>query len=113
MAYHPDMTDPLSFGSKPRPGTLYLSRYGNFVTELISSTGSWPDYAALEFRFIPSNSFVWTSWPATIDGAIASWNVDKDDVATVLSLGSASYRLFYTEGIYDLEWSKGSIVDVS
>lgn len=107
------MSGPLTFGTTPRPGILYLSRYGDFITELISSTGSWPDYAALDFRFMPSNSSTWTSWPATIDGAIASWNVDKDDVAAVLSLGAGSYRLFYTEGTYDLEWSKGSIVDVS
>jgi hypothetical protein len=103
----------VSFGFVPVKGVLYLSRYSDFVNELISSTGAWPDGAVIDFRFLPANSTTWIIWPATITGPTATWDVDKVDVATVLAAGASQYLLFYTQGTADLEWSKGPIVDVS
>ena len=103
----------LVFGFVPEKGILYLSRYSDFVSEIISDTGTWPDRSVLEFRFLPANSATWTSWPATIVDAIASWTVDKADVATLLDAGITQYRLFYTQDDYDLEWSQGPVRNVS
>jgi hypothetical protein len=103
----------LTFGFEPEPGTLKLSRYGDFVSEIISNEGNWPAGAQFEFRFLPDNSTTWIIWPATVDGGTAAWVVDKVDVATMLDSGASEYRLFYVEGTYDLEWSKGPIRDVT
>lgn len=107
------MTTTLSFGTSPIPGVIKLSRYSDFVTEMISNTGSWPDTAQIEFRFLAANTNTWVTWPATISGPIATWNVDKDDVAAMLNTGATRYWLFYLEGDYDLEWSKGPIEEVT
>jgi hypothetical protein len=92
---------------------MYLSRYGDFVNEIISNTGAWPDTAELEYQFEAVNSSTVTTWPATITGALATWNVDKADVATLLASGVTEYRLIYTENDYDLDWFRGQIEDVS
>lgn len=102
----------LEFGNIPERGTLALSRYGDFVTEIISDDGAWPDEAELEFRFYPEGSSVVT-WAATVDGDTALWNVDKAQVASVLDTGVGVYRLFYISGSYDLELSKGQIKNVT
>lgn len=107
------MTYPLTFGSAPLPGTMLLNQYGDFVTEIISNTGSWPDGVVIDFRFMPSNLSTWTIWPATINGPTASWDVAAADVATLLASGVSQYRLFYTANSIPVEWSRGQVVDVS
>jgi hypothetical protein len=103
----------LRFGFVPTPGTLNLSRYSDFVTELISNTGSWPGGTGIEFHFMAANSSTSTVWAATISGPTATWDVLAADVATLLSSGVSQYRLFYIQGSNTLEWSSGPIVDVS
>lgn len=103
----------LTFGFNPEPGTMYLNQYSDFVTEIISETGSWPDGAAIEFRYLPSNVTTWITWPATITGATASWDVPAVDVAALLASGVTQYRLFYAVGSMELEWSIGQVVNVS
>jgi hypothetical protein len=105
--------DHLSFGYVPAPGVMYLSQYSDFVTEIISNTGSWPGGAVIEFRFLPSNMATFTTWPGTITGATASWDVSAADVAQILAGGADQYQLMYTANSIPLEWSKGQIVDVS
>jgi hypothetical protein len=92
---------------------MYLSQYSDFVTEIISNTGSWPGGAVIEFRFLLSNSGTWITWPGTISGATASWDVAAADVATLLTTGLDEYRLMYTANSIPLEWSKGRVVNVS
>lgn len=103
----------LSFGFTPTPGVLNLSRYSDFLTELISDSGSWPDNTGIEFHFMPDNSGAVMIWPAVITGPTASWDVPAATVATLLAAGVSQYRLFYLEGSNTLEWSSGPIVDVS
>lgn len=107
------MNKPLTFGFIPEPGTMFLSQYSDFVSEIVSETGSWPDNASIEFRYLPNNITTWTVWPATITGATASWDVDAATVAALLASGVTQYRLFYTVGATELEWSKGPVVNVS
>jgi hypothetical protein len=64
---------------------MFLNQYSDFVTEIISDAGSWPDGCSIEFRFQPSNTTTWTTWPATITGATASWDVLPADVATLVA----------------------------
>lgn len=106
------MKGPLTFGFIPEPGTMYLNRYSDFVSEIISETGSWPDGAAIEFRYLPGNVTTWITWPATIIGATASWDVPAVDVAALLASGVTEYRLFYAVGGAELEWSTGQVVNV-
>lgn len=102
----------LEFGTVPERGTLALSRYGDFVTEIVSDDGPWPVEATLEFRFYPEGQSVVT-WAATIADDTAAWNVDKAQVASLLDSKVAVYRLFYVSGSYDLEFSRGAIKDVT
>lgn len=104
------MTIPLAFGFVPIPGTMFLNQYSDFVTEIISDAGSWPDGCSIEFRFQPSNTTTWTTWPATITGATASWDVLPADVATLVATQPNTYRLFYILGDSELEWSYGQVV---
>jgi hypothetical protein len=103
----------VSFGFVPVQGTMYLSRYGDFVAEIVSDTGVWPDNAEVEFRFQPANTTTFTVWTGTVSGALATWNVDKVQVAALLDAGATEYLLMYTQDTYDLEWSKGPVKDVS
>ncbi len=107
------MSSPLVFGFVPKPGTMYLNQYSDFVSEIISVSGSWPDGAAIEFRYLPNNVTTWTTWPATITGATASWDVPAVVVAALLASGVTQYRLFYAVGGAELEWSSGPLVNVS
>lgn len=103
----------ISFGFIPISGSMNLSRYGDFVAQIISNTGSWPDDSTVEFRFQPANVTTFTVWEGTIDGAIASWSVDKVEVAALLDSGVSEFLLIYAKDDYDLEWSKGPVKDVS
>lgn len=103
----------VSFGFVPIAGSMNLSRYGDFVAEIVSDTGTWPTDAAVEFRFQPANVSTPTVWEGVIDGAIATWNVDKVEVAALLDSGVTEYLLLYAQDDYDLEWSKGPVKDVS
>ena len=107
------MTAPLTFGFTPTPGVLVLSRYSDFVTELISNTGSWPVGTGLEFHFTPANTAATVVWAATVSGATATWDVPATSVAALLDGGTTTYRLFYLQGSNTLEWSSGPIQDAS
>lgn len=102
----------LEFGTVPERGTMAVSRYGDFVTEIVSDDGPWPVGATLEFRFYPEGSSVIT-WAGTILDDTATWNVDKAQVVALLETGVSVFRLFYISGTYDLEFSRGQIKDVS
>lgn len=92
---------------------MFLNQYSDFVTEIISNSGTWPDGCSMQFQFQAPNSLAITTWAATVSGATASWDVAASDVAALLATGVSVYRLFYLINSSEVEWSKGPIVNVS
>jgi hypothetical protein len=107
------MTAPLEFGSAPLVGTCRLNRYATFRSIIESEDGNWPDGTGFSFKFRAPGATEWTEWPADVDGALATWTVDPDDVAAVLDSGATEYRVFYTDDTGTDVWSEGPIDDVS
>ena len=88
--------------------TVQLSRDSDFIAALISDEGDWPDDTLIELRF-SGEGMAPVAWPADIVGPRATWEMDKDDVAAILTAGATVAKLFYN----DMLWAKGVIRDSS
>jgi hypothetical protein len=90
---------------------INLDRDSDFVAEVVSVTGDWPDGTGVEIRFDLPGVAPDIVWPATVDGASARWNVSKDDVADALDAEPKGVKMHYVTDINDLVWFKGASRD--
>ncbi len=94
-----------TLGSDPATMTVKVTRGADFGSVLTNTAGDWNPGAAVELR-IGS-----TVWSATLDGADATFSVDKAAVDAMLSTETARWaRLFYVEGASDVLWAEGRVV---
>lgn len=97
-----------ALGTQPEKLTIQLSPRSDFVAVIQRSDGQ--DWAAgtevfLEFETTTDP----ISWPATISGTDASWNVDEADVDTLIATRPRKARLWYVEGEVRLLWAAGGV----
>lgn len=106
-------------GFKPDRLTVKLSRFGDFVGGLEYDDGDpdtpneWPLDAVITLRFYATETSTTAEaeWPATFDGALASWYRPKSESAALLDGGHDKARLFYSRGGVELEWAVGGTQD--
>lgn len=87
----------VTLGLAPIPITVVLVSGSDFKCTLESSE-DWPDGFEIELRFsITAEETDPIVWPATVDGALATWNVPADEVAAVLAARALHARVRYVE----------------
>jgi len=102
----------IALGWKPPKLVVNLNADGDFIAELVSDVGDFPDETVIELRFNLVGS-VPIVWPATIVGDSARWNVDKVDVAVVLAADPISAKLHYGNATSDIVWYRGDDRDLT
>jgi hypothetical protein len=84
---------PISFG-------VLLPRHGSFVAKLTNEDGDWAPGTTIVLNFYADatdpDDAPTHSWPATITGADADWNVPAADVADVILEAPQEARLIHT-----------------
>jgi hypothetical protein len=110
----------IALGFDPEKLTVRLSRFGDFTAGLEyddpdDPAAGWPAGAVLELRFYANDTatVAEASWPATVDGKLATWHKTLGDVTTdVLNPGNTTARLIYiTTELGTLEWAVGQPED--
>lgn len=102
---------PIVLGSVPDTLIVELAYGGDFI-QTLQSTVAWDDGVAIELRFSansddPVGAY---TWPATISGVFATWDVVSTTVALVLNAGASYARLVYTDGSGDvMVWAIGRV----
>ena len=100
----------INLGNEPEQLRVVLSADGDFLSTLISCDG-WPEGAVISLKFVAPSGDVAASWPATIDGDRAYWDVPAADVAEVIEAKARVVRLHYVDGEgNDLLWARGQTV---
>lgn len=92
-----------TLGNTPQDMVVQIAEGADFVSTIRRDDGDWPDGIVIELRIGD------TTWPSTIVGDEARWNVDKDIVAPVLDNAFAPARLYYIDGDTELLWAKGGL----
>lgn len=99
----------IQLGTIPETLRVYLASDADFAASMTSTTGTWPG-TGVTLKFIGPAGTVVASWPATIAGAIAAWDIPAAQVAPVVAAGVRLARLHYTDkNGNELLWAKGSI----
>lgn len=99
----------IQLGTIPENLRVHLAADADFVASMTSTTGTWPG-TGVTLELIDPMGTVVASWPATISGAVASWDVDAAEVAPVVAAGVRTARLHYTDSAgSDLLWARGSV----
>lgn len=101
----------VSLGWKPIPLTVVLARGGDFVASLELEGGeTWPDGTVIDLLFTVTQTSTPIVWSASIDSAVATWDVDATDVAEVLDAHAlrARVRLTYSDGT-EIIWMAGRV----
>lgn len=93
----------ITLGYQPETLRLILVAGADFTSTLTNRDGDWSPTCVIELRLDDG-----TSWPATISGDTATWDIDKVAVDQVIA-GVRKVALFYTDGAADLCWAKGSV----
>jgi hypothetical protein len=103
----------VTLGLQPLDVNVVLARGAAFVAELEVTSGTWPVGTAISLVFSTSDDSVTPSgltWPATVAGTTAAWDVAAADVTAVIAAGARYARLLYTEGAAaPLLWGKGEV----
>lgn len=100
----------ISLGNAPEDLRVELSADGDFLSTLISCDGEWPEGVAITLKFATLSGDE-VSWPATIDGDRAYWDVPAADVAEVVAANTRLVRLHYADAEgNDLLWARGNVV---
>lgn len=98
-----------TLGYTPEKFRLVITAGSDFYAPLTRSDGvPWPAGCQLVLDF--DNG---TTWPATLQGANATWDVDQDDVDALIATRPRKVRLWYVEGETRLLWAQGAPVVVS
>ena len=101
------MAATLPLGLDPVNVPVILSRDGAFVANITNKLGDWPDGTEIELWFIVDKADLTTPivWTATIDGPLASWNVEAMDCSQVIHDNAKNVRLHYNT----LLWGIGKV----
>ncbi len=101
----------VTLGVVPFDLNVQLAPDADFTSSITNNAGNWAGGTAIELRLSASSAGTSpTVWPATITGAVASWEVDKALVATALAAGVSYARLHYIDpASHDLLWGKGRV----
>lgn len=94
----------ITLGSRPVAMSLLLVAGGDFVCTLTSQDGDWPATATITLEVAG------TTWTAALAGPEATFNVDQDDVDTVIEAKPTRFKLWYTDGGTHILWGAGSVV---
>lgn len=103
------MTAPVALGMSPIPITVTLPLDADFVCQFVAEE-DWPDSSGVELRFHTNSAddAPVATWPATISGQNASWDVDSTVVQLVIDAAAFLVRLHYIEPDgTDLLWGRG------
>lgn len=93
-------------GSVPQTLKVVLVPGADFVSILRRQDGlNWP-VADLILEFLTDPI---TEWTADIVGAVATWNIDQNDVDELLALKPRGVKLWYVEGDLRLLWAQGEV----
>lgn len=103
----------ISLGAEPDTLTVHLSPGADFDSTLVlldddGAETDWPVGTVITLRFAKTAATE-TVWTATIDGAEATFSVDKATVDTLLAQNRKTARLYYVNGTDDLLWASGSV----
>lgn len=98
----------INLGYIPQRLTVTLVEGGDFVSALVASV-AWPTGTGIELRLSGGTAGTVT-WPATVAGTRADWEVPAVDVQDVIDAKASTAQLVYTEpdGTV-LIWGEGSI----
>lgn len=99
---------PVVLGSSPTAMLVKLTLGADFISGFDSEDGNWPGTAVIALHFNDSADTVWT---ATINGTAVDWNIDKAQVAALVSRFPRSPRahVTYVDGTTDLMWFEGQV----
>ena len=95
---------PLTLGASPAKMSVILTKDAAFYQELENADGAFTAGAVIDLRIGAS------TWVATIAGAVATFNIDKATVNTVITAAPKTAKLHYTDGSADLVWAIGAVV---
>lgn len=97
----------ISLGSDPDSLEVDVALKGDFVTNLVRTDGV--DWAAgTVFTLVIGEDPEFT-WPTTLDGPRAGWNVDKATVNEMINSGQREAWLYYKVGDYELLHASGLV----
>jgi hypothetical protein len=103
----------ITLGLSPEEMTVVVPVDADFVAAIDAADDTpWPDGVEIRLCFSPTprDETPAFTWPATIDGAIASWAVDKVDCLAVADARALFARLLYVEEDgTELLWAKGAV----
>lgn len=98
----------INLGYVPLRLTVTLAEGGDFVSALVSSV-AWPAGTGIELH-LSGGTDAMVTWPATIAGVRADWDVDNSEVQDVIDGKYSTARLIYTESDGTvLIWGEGSV----
>lgn len=107
-------SQPPYLGTLPQTMNLVLSAGSDFVASLVLEDESgqqtpYPAGVAVSLE-LDGGDGAPATWTASIDGAVASWNVDEDLVDAALQADLTRLRLWYVDGATRLLWAKGAVI---
>jgi hypothetical protein len=102
---------PIVLGSVPDTLVVSLAYGADFLQTLLAPS-NWDDGVSIELHFSanPDAAVASFTWPATITGVSATWDVVASTVALVLNTGASYARLVYTDASGDvIVWATGRV----
>jgi hypothetical protein len=102
---------PIVLGSVPDTLVVQLA-YGADFLQTLQAPSAWDDGVSIELHFSanPDAAVASFTWPATISGALATWDVVAATAALVLNAGAMYARLVYTDASGDvMVWAAGRV----
>lgn len=106
----------INFGVNPAQTSFTLSSDADFFQTLRTADSSaFVGTAVITLKFFDAVDTVLTTWTASIVGAVATFETDKADVATLLSAKPKEGRVYYEDGAGgpELLVAKGGVRDIS
>lgn len=96
----------ITLGQAQLPFTVLLAEGADFVATITYDDGDYPGGLSVDLKFDDPDD---TVWPATIVGDTLTWDVDKAEVATLISGDPKRAIVTWTDGALDLIWMRGRV----
>lgn len=98
----------INLGYVPQRLTVTLAEGGDFVSALVASV-TWPPGTGIKLQ-LSGGTAAMVTWPATVSGVRADWDVDNSVVQGVIDGKYSTAQLIYTESDGTvLIWGEGSV----